>query len=188
MDPGEVKEFWRDGIEKGGNRKTYERCVYVCVYLHYQTLRKEFLIIFCGLFFVFILKRYKFHSGVDLYAANGTPVLAMSDGIVTRASFFAGYGRCVDIKHISGYTSRYAHLSKINVKIGDRVTKGFVVGNVGSSGRSTGHHLHVELARYNKVINPFSVKMIPEEVGRVKNKNAFNNTKKYVEKILAVAD
>ena len=108
-----------------------------------------------------ITGKYSHHSGVDLRASYGTPVYAVMSGIVTRASYFAGYGYCVDIKHRSGYSSRYAHLSKFATKAGASVKKGQLIGFVGSTGQSTGAHLHLELAKNNQRINPLGVKMVP---------------------------
>ena len=136
-----------------------------------------------------VYKKYKFHSGVDLRANHGTPVMAICDGVVTRASYYSGYGKCVDIKHSSGYVSRYAHLSRCNVRVGAHVKKGSVIGRVGSTGTSTGSHLHLELAKNHKFLNPLSVKMIPEQPkGAVKNKKAFNATKNYVKRLMSIAE
>lgn len=104
-----------------------------------------------------ILKKSHFHSGVDFRAKGGTLVYAMQDGIVTRASYFGGYGNCIDLKHSSGYSSRYAHLSRMLVRPGTRVKKGQAIGRVGSTGYSTGFHLHLELARNDRTMNPFAV-------------------------------
>ena len=120
------------------------------------------------------------HSGVDLRASYGTPVYAIQDGIVKRASTFSGYGRCVDIQHSGGYSSRYAHLSRYAVRYGSLVRKGQIIGYVGTSGVTTGAHLHLELARNNRVINPFSVKMIPTPKAIVPNRSRFNFLKKQI--------
>ena len=120
------------------------------------------------------------HSGVDLRASYGTPVYAIQDGIVKRASTFSGYGRCVDIQHSGGYSSRYAHLSRYAVRYGSLVKKGQIIGYVGTSGVATGAHLHLELARNNRVINPFSVKMIPTPKAIVPNRSQFNFLKKQI--------
>lgn len=120
------------------------------------------------------------HSGVDLRASYGTPVYAIQDGIVKRASTFSGYGRCVDIQHSCGYSSRYAHLSRYSVRYGSLVKKGQIIGYVGTSGVTTGSHLHLELARNNRVINPFSVKMIPTPKAIVPNRSQFNFLKKQI--------
>jgi murein DD-endopeptidase MepM/ murein hydrolase activator NlpD len=122
------------------------------------------------------------HTGVDLSAPYGTPVYAIFDGIVTRASPYYGYGNCVDVRHASGYSSRYGHLSRYAVRHGARVKKNQLIGYIGASGTSTGAHLHLELARNNKVINPLSVKMIPDEVATVSNRKSFNALKKQIEK------
>lgn len=124
--------------------------------------------------------RYHHHTGVDLRAAYGSPVFAIYEGIVTRASYYCGYGHCIDVKHASGYSSRYAHLSKYAVRVGSRVKKGQIIGNVGSSGISTGAHLHLELARNNSVLNPLSVKMMPTEKASVTDKYKFNILKKKI--------
>lgn len=130
-----------------------------------------------------VYKKYKFHRGVDFRAQNGTPVYAIYDGVVTRASTFAGYGKCVDIKHSSGYVSRYAHLSGYKVKVGDRVKKGSLIALSGNTGVSTGGHLHLELARYNKCLNPLSVKMMPATTNKAScNRRELNVLKNYIER------
>jgi murein DD-endopeptidase MepM/ murein hydrolase activator NlpD len=121
---------------------------------------------------------------VDLIAAHGTPVYAVFDGVVTRASRYYGYGNCVDIQHASSYSSRYGHLSRCSVRCGARVRKGQLIGYSGSTGTSTGPHLHLELAKNNRVINPLSVKMIPEESGTVPHMGNFNILKKQISKIV----
>ena len=123
------------------------------------------------------------HTGVDLLASHGTPVYAIFDGVVTRASTYFGYGICVDIQHPSGYSSRYAHLSCSVVHLGERIRKGQRLGNIGSTGTSTGEHLHFELANNNRVINPLSVKMIPTEIAYVPHMGGFNALKKQIERI-----
>jgi murein DD-endopeptidase MepM/ murein hydrolase activator NlpD len=121
-----------------------------------------------------------FHSGVDLAAAYGTPVYAIYEGVVTRASRWGGYGNCVDIRHNSGYSSRYAHLSKYAVVNGKNVRKGDIIGFSGSSGISTGPHLHLEVARNNSVVNPLSLKMMPEAEEPVPNSRQFSRLKNSV--------
>jgi murein DD-endopeptidase MepM/ murein hydrolase activator NlpD len=126
---------------------------------------------------------WRWHTGVDLQAPHGTPVYAACDGVVTRASRYFGYGICVDIQHLSGYSSRYAHLSANTVHVGQRIKKGHMLGRVGMSGMSTGAHLHFEVAKNNKVVNPLSVKMIPIEVAYASHVDGFNSLKKQIEKI-----
>ncbi|MEM7067691.1 MAG: M23 family metallopeptidase [Pseudomonadota bacterium] len=98
--------------------------------------------------------RLAMHSGIDFKAKRGTPVLATGDGVVIKAGRKGGYGKVVEIKHRNGYTTRYAHLSRILVKTGQKVSKGQSVGKVGSTGRSTGPHLHYEVRRGKKPRNP----------------------------------
>ena len=97
---------------------------------------------------------YEFHTGIDIYAPHGSKVRATADGVVEFAGWYGDYGKTVIIRHPSGYLTLYAHLSKIDVKEGQRVKAGDVVGRVGSTGRSTGPHLHYEVIRDNKPIDP----------------------------------
>jgi murein DD-endopeptidase MepM/ murein hydrolase activator NlpD len=128
--------------------------------------------------------RWGRHTGVDFVANYGTPVFAIFDGVVTRASRYYGYGHCVDIKHQSGYMSRYAHLSGYSVHTGMRVKKGQIIGRVGSSGSTTGSHLHLELARNHKILNPMTVKMMPTESSVVPNLKKFNTYKKQIARVV----
>ena len=104
-----------------------------------------------------ILKRHQPHLGTDYAAATGTPVWATARGLVTQAGWNGGYGKLVEIKHANGYRTRYAHLSRILVRKGQRVGKGDHVGHVGSTGRSTGPHLHYELIQNGRHIDPATV-------------------------------
>ena len=130
-----------------------------------------------------VTKRYKRHSGVDLIAQHGTPVYAVYDGIVTRASRYAGYGKCVDIKHKNGYASRYAHLSRMVVRPGAKIRKGQLIAYSGATGVATGPHLHFELARNKVNLNPLGVKMIAEKPRRVSNNKQFSSLKNYFGKL-----
>lgn len=94
------------------------------------------------------------HSGVDLRAAAGTTVMATGPGTVIRASTNGGYGKMVEIDHGNGVTTIYAHLSSIAVRLGQHVTTGVTVGRAGSTGRSTGPHLHYEINRNDRAIDP----------------------------------
>ncbi|MDR2766234.1 MAG: M23 family metallopeptidase [Holosporaceae bacterium] len=125
--------------------------------------------------------RWTNHSGVDFVASYGTPVHAIFDGVVTRASYYHGYGHCVDIRHHSGYTSRYAHLSGYNIRRGMPVKKGQMIGRVGSSGTSTGCHLHLELAKNNRTMDPLRMKMIPNESSVVSSMRLFNVRKNQID-------
>jgi len=95
-----------------------------------------------------------FHPGIDLAAPIGTPVHATGDAVVTRAGVAAGYGNLVILSHGAGIETRYGHLSRILVGIGQHVHPGDVIGQVGSTGRSTGSHLHYEIRVADRAINP----------------------------------
>ncbi|MDN2567356.1 peptidoglycan DD-metalloendopeptidase family protein [Aquibium sp. A9E412] len=94
------------------------------------------------------------HSGLDFRAATGHPVRAAGAGTVVTAGWNGGYGRMVEIRHADGLTTRYAHMSKITVRKGQEVGPGTVIGKVGSSGRSTGPHLHYEVRRSGEAVDP----------------------------------
>ncbi|WP_379548477.1 M23 family metallopeptidase [Qipengyuania sp. DSG2-2] len=94
------------------------------------------------------------HKGIDLAAPTGTPVYATADGTVERANWFSSYGKFIKIDHGASMETRFAHLSKIFVSAGDRVKKGQLIGHVGSTGRSTGPHLHYEVRIDGKAVNP----------------------------------
>lgn len=96
----------------------------------------------------------EFHKGLDIVADSGTPVHAAADGLVTVAGRMAGYGKIVHLAHASGTATRYGHLSEILVRPGQRVHKGDVIGKVGSTGRSTGPHLHYEVLRAGRQVDP----------------------------------
>lgn len=98
----------------------------------------------------------KFHEGLDFAASTGTDVFASADGVVEIAERKAGYGNVVDINHGYNYLSRYAHLSKICVKNGQRVSRGEKIGEVGSTGKSTGPHLHYEVRFKGEPQNPIN--------------------------------
>ncbi len=95
------------------------------------------------------------HTGLDISAPYGSRVFAPADGIVIFAGERAGYGNIVVVDHKFGYTTRYGHLSKFNVQVGQRVSRYDVIGYVGTSGRTTGPHLHFEVLHYNKFKNPY---------------------------------
>ncbi len=88
------------------------------------------------------------HYGIDIAAPRGTPVHAPAEGVVTHAAWKGDYGNMVELDHGTGYTTRFGHLSQMDVEVGDRVMKGQIIGEVGSTGRSTGPHLHYEV-RFN---------------------------------------
>ncbi len=94
------------------------------------------------------------HKGIDLSAPVGTPIYATADGTVSRASWFSSYGLYISLEHGGDLQTRYAHLSKLNVAEGQRVQKGDIIGFVGSTGRSTGPHLHYEVRVDGQAVNP----------------------------------
>ncbi len=94
------------------------------------------------------------HTGVDLAAVSGTPVHATGPGVVITAAYNGGYGNEVEIDHGNGITTIYGHMSSIRVHVGDTVDTGTIVGRVGSTGRSTGPHLHYEIRRDDTPIDP----------------------------------
>jgi len=96
----------------------------------------------------------RMHSGVDFAARTGTPLYATADGVVTHAGWSSGYGRLVKIQHEFGIETRYAHQSKIRVKVGQRVSRGDRIGDMGATGRVTGVHLHYEVRVGGKAVNP----------------------------------
>ncbi len=98
--------------------------------------------------------RYAMHSGMDFKAKSGTPVRAAAAGKVAAAGRNGGYGRVVEIHHEGGMITRYAHLSRVGVSVGQSVAVGQVIGRVGSSGRSTGPHLHYEVRQGNNAVDP----------------------------------
>jgi len=101
-----------------------------------------------------LTRRRKFHTGIDIAARYGQPVKSTADGLVVYAGWKRGYGRTVMIRHQLGFTTLYAHLSKIRVRIGNYVRKGQVIGYAGSSGYATGPHLHYEVRYLQRPINP----------------------------------
>jgi len=103
------------------------------------------------------------HLGVDFHARTGTPVMATADGIVTMAKKNGSFGLLIEINHGNGFKTRYAHLSKILVRRGQRVKRGEIIGLVGNTGRSTGSHLHYEVI-YRKVHRNPLLYIIPEGV------------------------
>jgi murein DD-endopeptidase MepM/ murein hydrolase activator NlpD len=106
-----------------------------------------------------ILRYVRMHKGVDVAAAAGTPIVAAADGKVVGAGWHGGYGQQVEIAHASGLETSYGHMSRIAARIGQVVHKGEVIGWVGSTGLSTGPHVHFEVTRNGRPVNPLSVKI-----------------------------
>lgn len=96
----------------------------------------------------------RFHQGQDITVPSGTPIYAPADGIVKRAYYVGGFGNHIKLDHGDGYTSLFAHLSKIKVKYGQKVKRGDIIGLSGNTGRSTAPHLHYEIHYYGSPQNP----------------------------------
>jgi murein DD-endopeptidase MepM/ murein hydrolase activator NlpD len=106
-----------------------------------------------------VLRFTRLHAGIDFAAPSGTPILAAGAGRIVEAGFNGGYGRWIKISHANGLATGYAHLSRIapGVRRSARVRQGQVIGYVGSSGLSTGPHLHFELHKNGRPVNPLSM-------------------------------
>ena len=98
----------------------------------------------------------RMHEGTDMAGAYGTPVYSTADGSVTFAGWHAGYGRHIKIQHANGIMTTYSHLSQIRVEVGQRVSRGDRIGDMGNSGRSTGTHLHYEVRIGGSPVNPMT--------------------------------
>ncbi|MDS9468664.1 DUF5930 domain-containing protein [Paracoccus sp. MBLB3053] len=96
------------------------------------------------------------HEGIDMAAPVGTPIYATGDGVVTFAGRQSGYGNLIKVQHELGTETRYAHLSKIKVKVGQKVSRGSLIGAMGNTGRSTGPHLHYEVRVNGRAVNPMT--------------------------------
>jgi murein DD-endopeptidase MepM/ murein hydrolase activator NlpD len=97
------------------------------------------------------------HEGLDFTAATGTPILAAADGVVTRSGWEDTYGNIVEVTHAEGFVTRYAHISKRLATEGQKVKRGQRIAEVGNTGRSTGPHLHYEVFRFGRVLDPAQV-------------------------------
>jgi murein DD-endopeptidase MepM/ murein hydrolase activator NlpD len=101
-----------------------------------------------------IVGGHQFHKGIDFKASVGDPVLAVADGVVSFAGVRSGYGNVVEIDHGNGYVTRYAHNSRLMGRVGDLVRAGQQIAKAGSTGRSTGAHVHFEVWENGRVVNP----------------------------------
>lgn len=99
-------------------------------------------------------RRHKFHSGLDVAGEKGDPIKASAEGTVVRSEWNSGYGQMIEVDHGFGITTLYGHCSKLLVKAGDRVAPGDVIGRMGSTGRSTGNHLHFEVRLDGEAVDP----------------------------------
>jgi len=101
-----------------------------------------------------ILKRYRAHTGTDYASRYGAPILSTADGVVIFAGWLGGYGKLVKVRHANRYVTYYGHASRLLVRKGQRVRQGQVIARVGSTGRSTGPHVHYEIRANEKIVNP----------------------------------
>ncbi len=113
-------------------------------------------------------RNYEFHGGMDIDGERGDMVVAPANGTVTEAGWKGGYGQMIEVDHGNGLKTRYGHLSKIGVTAGDTIIRGQPMGLVGSTGRSTGPHLHYELRLNDKPINPR--RFLPPEITELKSR------------------
>ena len=104
-----------------------------------------------------VFRRSSHHNGIDLAAPENSHVRTIASGYVVFAGRYGGYGKLVTVRHPSGLTSMYGHLSEIRVEVGERLKPGQIIGRVGSTGVSTGCHLHFELRRDGKPLDPLKV-------------------------------
>ena len=127
-----------------------------------------------------VLHKWKAHLGIDYAARRGTPIRAAGSGRVSYAARMGSYGNLVKIRHADGYETRYAHMKSFRRGIyrGKRVKKGQIIGYVGTTGRSTGPHLHFELRKHGRAINPLRVVQVTTKRLKGKEKKAFLKLKK----------
>ena len=108
-----------------------------------------------------VKEQMSLHEGIDFAGSPGTPILAAAGGVVVYAEYHAGYGNMVEIDHGNDLITRYAHCLKLNVKVGDMVLRGAKIAEMGSSGRSTGTHLHFEVRQRGVSVNPAQFLQLP---------------------------
>ena len=124
-----------------------------------------------------ILGYERFHAGVDLGATYGAPIVAAADGRVVSAGWRGGYGQAVAIAHAQGLQTLYGHMSRIAAHAGEMVHRGEIIGYVGSTGLSTGPHVHFEVTKNGRPVNPLSIKAIGGGPGQLEGQKlvAFQN-------------
>ena len=130
-----------------------------------------------------ILGYRKMHTGVDFAAPTGTPVLAAGSGTVEYAAWNGAAGKYIRIRHTDGYKTAYFHLSRINVSVGKYVKQDQIIGKVGSTGRSTGPHLHYEVILNGKKINPKRLSQLSGKPLGKAEMNKFNKRRQEIEKM-----
>lgn len=105
--------------------------------------------------------QHSYHEGIDFAGGMGTPILAAAGGVVVYAEYHAAYGNMVEVDHGNDLVTRYAHASKLNVKVGEMVLRGAKIAEMGSTGRSTGTHLHFEVRQRGVSVNPAQFLQLP---------------------------
>lgn len=133
-----------------------------------------------------ISRVYKMHSGVDFSAPRGTPILAAGNGVVEKAGWRGGNGRFTVIRHANGYKTSYSHQHRIarNVKPGARVVQGQIIGQVGSTGYSTGPHLHYEVSVNGRKVNPMKIRLPQGRTLKGTTLTAFERERDRIEDLL----
>ncbi|HEY0017220.1 MAG TPA: M23 family metallopeptidase [Longimicrobium sp.] len=132
-----------------------------------------------------ILRRVLPHTGIDYAAAYGTPVRATADGSVSFASVRGGYGNLVEVQHPNGYATRYAHLSRIDVRPYQPVRQGDVIGYVGATGLATGPHLHYEVRRKGQPVDPALAMAYEQTTESVGYDLAWRNERRALARLIA---
>jgi len=128
-----------------------------------------------------ILGYTKMHKGLDFAAPRGTPIYAAGNGTIQYAGRKGAYGNFVLIRHNANYSTAYAHMKRVNTAMGRRVKQGQIIGYVGTTGRSTGPHLHYEIRRSGRQVNPFKVKMPSGHKLKGQELAAFQSTREKIE-------
>lgn len=137
-----------------------------------------------------VLRRRRAHLGIDYGAKPGTPVRATGSGVVSRAGWWGGYGRVVEVNHSGPYRTRYAHMSRIasGLSAGDRVQQGDVIGRVGSSGMATGPHLHYEFLERGRQVDPADLELPPGDPVPAGQRDRFGEQRDTVVRLLMRVD
>ncbi len=141
-----------------------------------------------GMRFHPVLGFNRMHTGMDFAAPTGTPILAAGDGVVADAKWWGGYGRWVRLQHGSNWETGYAHMSSIKVRPGQRVRQGDVIGYVGTTGRSTGPHLHFEVWNNRRPVDPRSSKVPQSKILAGQDMIAFRARKREIDTMIAAAE
>lgn len=133
-----------------------------------------------------VLHTVRAHLGIDFAAPTGTPVSASADGVVSTAGWSGGYGKCVRIRHANGFETLYGHLSRIDVRAGQRVSQGTRIGAVGQTGLATGPHLDYRMVQNGAFVNPFRAQTPPAEPIDADERPAFDAARSQALALLGV--